>query len=82
MDQAVLSFVHRWIGRPSGALVTYRLAQALTGYEAFNEYIHRFGITASPGLLIAMPRLMTWPPHFLFVHSGTTVGPKLPGCTD
>lgn len=33
--------------RPSGCLITFHLAQALTGHRAFNEYLHQFGIIAS-----------------------------------
>lgn len=44
----VLPSVERWIGRPAGAPVTFHLAQALTGHGAFNDYLHRFGIIASP----------------------------------
>lgn len=44
----VLPSVHKWIGRPPGAPVTYRMAQALTGHGAYGEYLHRFGIIASP----------------------------------
>lgn len=37
-------FILRWIERPPGALVTYRLGQALTDYEAYNGNHDRFGI--------------------------------------
>lgn len=44
----VLSSVHRWIGRPPGAPVTFWLAQALTGHGVYGEYLYRFNIAASP----------------------------------
>lgn len=44
----VLLSVRKWIGRPPGAPVTYRLAQVLTGHGAYNGYLHRFGIITSP----------------------------------
>lgn len=44
----VLPSVVRWVSRPPGAPLTFHLAQALTGHGAFNEYLHRFGIIASP----------------------------------
>lgn len=44
----VLPSVHRWIGRPPGAPVTYRLAQVLSGHGSFGEYLHRFGLLDSP----------------------------------
>lgn len=43
----VLSSVCNWIWRPSGAPVTYQLAQVLSGYLAFGEYLHRFGLLDS-----------------------------------
>lgn len=53
----VLSSVHKWIGRP--LVPPYRLAQALTGYGAYNEYLHRFGIATSLAVLIVVPLSMT-----------------------
>lgn len=44
----VLPSVKRWVNRPTGAPVTFHLAQALTGHGTFNQYLHRFGIIASP----------------------------------
>lgn len=44
----VLPTVVRWTIRPPGTSVTYHLTQTLTGYGAFNEYRHQFGIIASP----------------------------------
>lgn len=44
----VLPSVHRWIGRPPGAPVIYRLAQVLSGHGSFGEYLHRFGLLGSP----------------------------------
>lgn len=44
----VLPSVRRWLERPSGAPVTFRLTQALTGHGAYNGYLCRFGIIPSP----------------------------------
>lgn len=44
----ILPSVVRWMHRPPGAPATYRLSQALTGHEAFNQYLYRFGIIDSP----------------------------------
>lgn len=44
----VFPSVHRWIGRLPGDPITYRLAQSLSGHGAYNGYLHRFGIAASP----------------------------------
>lgn len=40
--------VVRWTVRPSGCPVTFYQAQELNDHGAFNEYLHWFGIIASP----------------------------------
>lgn len=45
----VLPSVMRWVNRPPEAPITFHLAQALTGHGVFNQYLHRFGIIATPG---------------------------------
>lgn len=44
----VLLSIKRWIERPSGAPISFHLAQALTGQGAFGEYLHRFALLDSP----------------------------------
>lgn len=43
----LLPSVHKWIGRPAGAPVSFRLAQFLSGHGAYGDYLCRFNILIS-----------------------------------
>lgn len=79
----VVPSVTRWVNRPPGAPVTFHLAQAMTSHGAFNEYLYRIGIIASPQCAHYRPPTTMWTTPCLCAPNGATSGrPSLPCLTD